>query len=124
MGALSVAGLWAFSQGMQNSITRRCSSLPVCTTHMTGYMTDLGTGLGAWVLAKKGGQTPPSLKKPLLFGLSIFAFAVGGLVAKVSREVIGVRVALVPALLMALLGSGAIPLVATKSTDDLNAGTA
>merc|ERR1712130_887298 len=38
---LPVVALWAFSQGLQNSITRKCRSLPVCTTHMTGYLTDL-----------------------------------------------------------------------------------
>ena len=38
--------LFAFSQGIQNGITRRCQTLPICTTHFTGYLTDVGTLLG------------------------------------------------------------------------------
>ena len=48
--------LWAFSQGIQNGITRRCSSLPVCTTHFTGYLTDFGVGLGLWARAQADGR--------------------------------------------------------------------
>ena len=38
--------LFAFSQGIQNGITRRCQTLPICTTHCTGYLTDVGRLLG------------------------------------------------------------------------------
>jgi len=33
------AGLFAFSQGIQNTVTSRCSSLPLRTSHMTGILT-------------------------------------------------------------------------------------
>ena len=73
--------LWAFSQGIQNGITRRCSSLPVCTTHFTGYLTDFGVGLGLWARAQADGAEPPTLLKVFLFGSGIFFFGLGGVAA-------------------------------------------
>ena len=58
--------LWAFSQGIQNGITRRCSSLPICTTHFTGYLTDFGVGIGLWARAQADGADPPTLLKARL----------------------------------------------------------
>merc|ERR1711972_669536 len=81
--------LWAFSQGIQNAISRKCSSMPVCTTHMTGYLTDFGSNLGAWCEATVSGVTPPSLRKPGFFGLSLFAFSAGGYAAKMAKPYFG-----------------------------------
>lgn len=41
----------------------RCLSLPICTTHFTGYLTDVGTGLGVWARALVSGENPPTLLK-------------------------------------------------------------
>ena len=49
--------------GIQNGITRRCLSLPICTTHFTGYLTDVGTGLGLWARETLNGNNPPTLLK-------------------------------------------------------------
>ncbi|CAK9055589.1 Beta-tubulin (Tubulin beta chain) [Durusdinium trenchii] len=74
--------LFAFSQGIQNGITRRCLSLPICTTHFTGYLTDVGTGFGAWARAVMNGENPPTLLKVLLFAAGILFFGLGGVAAK------------------------------------------
>ena len=41
----------------------RCLSLPICTTHFTGYLTDVGVGLGVWARAVVNGDAPPTLLK-------------------------------------------------------------
>jgi uncharacterized membrane protein YoaK (UPF0700 family) len=98
--------LWALSQGMQNAITRKCSSMPVCTTHMTGYLTDFGSNVGAIARDGEGGPSP---RKPKLFGLSIFAYIAGGYVAKVMLPSFGARAALLPAAIMAIVSVGLMP---------------
>jgi len=85
--ALVALPLLAFSQGLQNAITRKCSSLPVCTTHMTGYLTDAGSGLGLWI--RTGGGLP---LKPRFFLLSISAFVAGGFAAKAMLDLGGILV--------------------------------
>jgi uncharacterized membrane protein YoaK (UPF0700 family) len=100
---LITLAFWAMSQGMQNAITRKCSSMPVCTTHMTGYLTDFGSNLGAIARDGKGGPPP---RKPKLFALSIFAFIAGGYVAKQMLPSLGVKAALLPAAVMALVSLG------------------
>ena len=60
----SPIGLFSTSVlGIQNGITRRCLSLPICTTHFTGYLTDVGTGLGLWARETLNGNNPPTLLK-------------------------------------------------------------
>jgi len=97
----------SFSQGLQNAITRKCSSLPVCTTHMTGYLTDIGAGVGAWV---KGGAQEPLPIRTKFFFLSLSAFMAGGFAAKKMLDTIGVLCALVPAGLMGVTAMGLIPM--------------
>ena len=103
--------LWAFSQGIQNGITRRCSSLPVCTTHFTGYLTDFGVGLGLWARAQADGAEPPTLLKVFLFGSGIFFFGLGGVAAMETHGTWGVQAALLPAAVMAAVAGGLIPVV-------------
>jgi len=105
--ALVALPLLSFSQGIQNAVTRRCSSLPVCTTHMTGYLTDAGIGLGLWA---GSGRKEPVPTKTKFFLISIIAFVAGGLVAKLLRDVIGVLAALVPGALMAAVAFGYVPM--------------
>lgn len=98
--------LLAFSQGLQNAVTRKFSSLPICTTHMTGYLTDLGSLMGAWFSAQCTGEPAPSLKRPLFFLLSIVAFSSGGFAAKLAWDEYGILAALAPAFLMAITSMG------------------
>jgi len=100
--ALVALPLLSFSQGLQNAITRKCSSLPVCTTHMTGYLTDLGSALGACARAR--GAVPLRSK---FFLYSILAFVAGGFAAKKMLDAWGILVAsFVPAALMAVSAFG------------------
>lgn len=103
--------LWAFSQGIQNGITRRCSSLPVCTTHFTGYLTDFGVGLGLWARAQADGAEPPTLLKVFLFGSGIFFFGLGGVAAMETHPAWGAQAALIPAAIMAAVAGGLVPVV-------------
>ncbi|CAE7709473.1 unnamed protein product [Symbiodinium sp. CCMP2592] len=103
--------LWAFSQGIQNGITRRCSSLPVCTTHFTGYLTDFGVGLGLWARAQADGAEPPTLLKVFLFGSGIFFFGLGGVAAMETHPAWGAQAALIPAAIMAAVAGGLIPVI-------------
>lgn len=107
--------LWSYSQGIQNGITRKCSSLPVCTTHMTGYLTDFGSGLGLAFKSVRTGDVP-NLKKPFFFGLSIFTFGAGGYAMKLARPDYGAQAVLAPAVLMAAVAFGLVPLVASGSS--------
>lgn len=112
--------LFAFSQGMQNSITRRFKGLPVCTTHITGYLTDLGRLSGNWARARWTGTVEPlpSLKRPFFFFVGCFAFGLGGFIAKRCRDRWGVLAAMVPAAVMALtsLGHVTVPELLTMRT--------
>lgn len=105
--AVVALSLLSFSQGIQNAICRRCGSLPVCTTHMTGYLTDAGMGTGAWLLT--GGKEPLATR-PKFFLLSILAFVVGGTAAKLLLDLFGILSAVVPALAMGLIAYGLMPL--------------
>jgi uncharacterized membrane protein YoaK (UPF0700 family) len=102
--------LWAFSQGIQNAISRKCSSMPVCTTHMTGYLTDFGSNLGGILQATINGEAGPPPQKPAFFGLSIFAFGAGGLCSKIMKPYFGAQACLLPAVLMAATAVGAVPI--------------
>ncbi|CAJ1346489.1 unnamed protein product [Effrenium voratum] len=101
--------LFAFSQGVQNGVTRRCQSIPICTTHFTGYLTDVGTGLGLWARAIVNGEAPPTLLKVLLFAAGVFFFGLGGVAAKETYEPYGMQAALAPAAIMAIVAGGMIP---------------
>ena len=103
--------LWSFSQGIQNGITRQCSSLPVCTTHFTGYLTDFGVGLGLWTRAQADGAEPPTLLKVLLFGAGIFFFGLGGVAAMETHKTWGAQAALIPAAITAAVAGGLIPVM-------------
>lgn len=103
--------LFAYSQGIQNAVTRKHSALPICTTHFTGYLTDFGSLLGGYTRATVvGDHAGPSLRRPGFFGLSILTFAIGGYAAKVLRDHFGILAGLVPAVLMAVTAMGLVPL--------------
>jgi len=104
--------LWAFGQGIQNAITRKCSSLPVCTTHFTGYWTDFGLGLGAYVRAIVSQEKLPNLLRTILFGAGILSFLVGGYVATQIYPTYGPQGALFSASLMTLVALGLVPTAA------------
>jgi len=108
--AMVTLALWSLSQGMQNAISRKCSSMPVCTTHMTGYLTDFGSTLGAIVRASSTNEAGPSPLKPGFFGLSIFTFAAGGYAAKVMLPSYGAQAALLPAAIMTVVALGLVPI--------------
>ena len=103
--------LFAFSQGIQNGITRRCISLPICTTHFTGYLTDVGTGFGLWCREMKDGKTPPTLLKVLLFAAGILFFLLGGVAAKELHGPYNMQGALLAAGIMGAVSVGLIPVV-------------
>lgn len=101
--------LFAFSQGIQNAVSRKHSALPICTTHFTGYLTDFGSLLGGYTRASLTGGAGPSIRRPSFFGLSILTFAIGGFVAKKLLDSMGIVAALVPASLMAVTAMGLVP---------------
>jgi len=102
--------LWSWSQGMQNAISRKCSSMPVCTTHFTGYLTDFGSTLGGILQGAITGDAAPPPRKPLFFGLSIFTFGAGGYVSHLMRPSFGSQACLLPAAIMAAIAVGVVPL--------------
>lgn len=108
--------LFAFSQGIQNGITRRCLSLPICTTHFTGYLTDVGTGFGAWARAVMNGENPPTLLKVLLFAAGILFFGLGGVAAKELHGPYNMQAALISAGLMAAVAGGLVPVIKVKKS--------
>jgi len=107
--ALPCLMLWAFSQGLQNCLCRKFSSMPLCSTHFTGYLTDAGANMGQMVQAKMSGEALPNVKKTVLFTLCIIAFAAGGFLAKVGQDYYGLQVAFVPSVLMATVAMGLYP---------------
>jgi len=106
--------LFAFSQGIQNGITRRCLSLPICTTHFTGYLTDVGTGLGLWARETVNGNNPPTLLKVLLFAAGLLFFGLGGVAAKELHGPFNMQGALLAAGLMGAVSAGLVPVVKVK----------
>jgi len=112
-GPLVSVPLFAFSQGLQNAVTRKHSALPICTTHVTGYLTDFGSGIGAWARGVVDGSGP-GLRRPMFFGLSFFTFALGGFAAKKSSDEYGVQAAYIPAILMMITALGLVPMSPPK----------
>lgn len=104
--------LFAFSQGIQNGITRRCQTLPICTTHFTGYLTDVGTLLG-W--CARDGVAGEKFLKAMLFAAGIFFFGLGGVAAKELHESFSVQAALIAAALMAAVAGGLVPVTKSKT---------
>lgn len=100
-------GLWAFSQGLQNGVTTRCSSMPLRTTHMTGNVTDIGLGMGRWLRAwMKGTLTEAdngARRKSMFFLLLVVAFAFGGFCAFMLEPAFGPLAALFPATILAFM---------------------
>jgi len=111
---LPCLALWSFSQGLQNCLCRKFSSMPLCSTHFTGYLSDAGHGLGSWVRAKQSGESTPNMKKTVLFLVCMFSFPLGGFIAKVGRDSYGISVAFLPALLMAAVAKGLFPVFPTE----------
>ncbi|CAK9023303.1 Uncharacterized protein SCF082_LOCUS16154 [Durusdinium trenchii] len=107
--------LFAFSQGIQNGITRRCLSLPICTTHFTGYLTDVGTGFGAWARATMNGEKPPTLLKAEV-GVRRRCGSGSGVAAKELHGPYNMQGALVAAGLMGAISAGLVPVVKVKKT--------
>jgi len=100
--------LLAFSQGILNAITRKCSAMPICVSHVTGYATDAGSILGTWVKAVCNNEQPPSLKKPFIFIASMITFALGGFIATKVCPWTGVTSLAIPAAGLALAATGFI----------------
>eukprot|EP00929_Paragymnodinium_shiwhaense_P081766 TRINITY_DN42878_c0_g1_i3.p2 TRINITY_DN42878_c0_g1~~TRINITY_DN42878_c0_g1_i3.p2 ORF type:complete len:212 (+),score=24.82 TRINITY_DN42878_c0_g1_i3:156-791(+) len=98
--------LLAFSQGIMNALTRKCTSMPICSSHVTGYVTDAGAILGTWVSASIKGAKAPSLKKPAIFLIPVCTFALGGLVTANLKEVAGLSMLLVAAFGTSLMALG------------------
>jgi len=100
-------GLWGFSQGLQNGVTTRCSSMPLRTTHMTGNVTDIGLGMGRWLRAwMKGTLTEAdngARRKSMFFLLLVVAFAFGGFCAFMLEPAFGPLAALFPAAILAFM---------------------
>jgi len=111
-----VLPLWAFSQGLQNGITSRFSSMPIRTTHMTGALTDFGLILGQIARKWRYGEPAPSLRKPLVFLICFSSFAAGGFAAKIFHNFLGASAGAIPAVLLAFLAMG-FPLRATTLCD-------
>eukprot|EP00434_Breviolum_minutum_P024115 symbB.v1.2.021287.t1/scaffold1833.1/size99481/5 len=88
---------------IQNGITRRCLSLPICTTHFTGYLTDVGTGLGLW-----------ARETVLLFAAGLLFFGLGGVAAKELHGPFNMQGALLAAGLMGAVSAGLVPVVKVK----------
>ncbi|CAJ1345104.1 unnamed protein product [Effrenium voratum] len=107
--------LLAFSQGIMNGVTRMCKSVPICTTHFTGYLTDVGTGLGLYTRAQVNNEAPPTLLKVLIFAAGILFFGLGGVAAKELYPSYGMQAALIPAAIMAAVAGGLIPVMKTKA---------
>eukprot|EP00438_Fugacium_kawagutii_P028482 Skav205458 [mRNA] locus=scaffold4682:78970:79707:+ [translate_table: standard] len=103
--------LFAFSQGIMNGITRRCQTLPICTTHFTGYLTDVGTLLG-W--CARDGVMDEKFYKAMLFAAGIFFFGLGGVAAKELHEAYSMQAALISAGLMVAVAGGLVPVVVKK----------
>eukprot|EP00438_Fugacium_kawagutii_P004872 Skav203388 [mRNA] locus=scaffold1379:574553:575251:+ [translate_table: standard] len=103
--------LFAFSQGIQNGITRRCQTLPICTTHFTGYLTDVGTLLG-W--CARDGVMDEKFYKAMLFLAGLLFFGMGGVAAKELHEAYSMQAALIAAALMAAVAGGLVPVVVKK----------
>eukprot|EP00929_Paragymnodinium_shiwhaense_P046559 TRINITY_DN23710_c0_g3_i1.p1 TRINITY_DN23710_c0_g3~~TRINITY_DN23710_c0_g3_i1.p1 ORF type:complete len:355 (+),score=88.27 TRINITY_DN23710_c0_g3_i1:287-1351(+) len=98
--------LLAFSQGIMNALTRKCASMPLCVSHVTGYVTDAGAILGTWVNATMTGRTAPSLKKPSVFIASVAAFSLGGFVTAVWKDSVGASMLLLSAAGTSLMAVG------------------
>lgn len=100
--------LLAFSQGILNAITRKCTAMPICVSHVTGYATDAGMILGGWMKASMNKEDPPSLKKPTIFIISMITFALGGYFATLLVPRLGVTTLALPAAGTALAAAGFI----------------
>jgi len=103
--------LMAFSQGLQNAITSKFSSVPIRSTHTAGGMTDCGLVIGAWLRAFKEGRATPAMRKTILTLCTILSFAVGGFGSRFAQRKFGVLGAFLPAALVALM-SVASPMAA------------
>jgi len=114
------AAMFACSQGLQNGVTSRFSSLPLRTTHMTGALTDIGLHLGTVIRARRAGTKSPPHYKAALLSMFVACFALGGFLVSCTRDQVElvwgahvvhqekkhVLVALLPAAMLAVIASG------------------
>eukprot|EP00929_Paragymnodinium_shiwhaense_P046557 TRINITY_DN23710_c0_g2_i2.p1 TRINITY_DN23710_c0_g2~~TRINITY_DN23710_c0_g2_i2.p1 ORF type:complete len:111 (+),score=18.82 TRINITY_DN23710_c0_g2_i2:171-503(+) len=104
--SLVTCQLLAFSQGIMNALTRKCTSMPICCSHVTGYVTDAGAILGTWAASGFRGSSAPSLKKPFIFVVSIGTFALGGFATASLKDSVGLNMLLLSAAGTALSALG------------------
>mmetsp|Transcript_33665 Transcript_33665/g.99944 ORF Transcript_33665/g.99944 Transcript_33665/m.99944 type:complete len:88 (-) Transcript_33665:296-559(-) len=80
---------------------------------MTGTLTDTGAACGAWLRSQVHGDAPaPPSNKTVFLLLTLFAFAGGGVLAKMASDHFGSLAVLPPAALLALMSQGVLPLPA------------
>eukprot|EP00929_Paragymnodinium_shiwhaense_P005962 TRINITY_DN10871_c1_g1_i1.p1 TRINITY_DN10871_c1_g1~~TRINITY_DN10871_c1_g1_i1.p1 ORF type:complete len:330 (+),score=54.89 TRINITY_DN10871_c1_g1_i1:82-1071(+) len=104
--AMVTLELLAFSQGIMNALTRKCQSMPLCVSHVTGYATDAGFMLGDWATAIGSGREWPCLKKIAIFVITIGSFALGGFAVVYFHETYRLHMLLVSAAGILLTASG------------------
>lgn len=85
-GGLLIIGL-SLVMGLQNAATTRISNARVRTTHVSGMATDIGLGLAALWGAETGRQD--ALARLRLYGRTILAFLLGGILGVLLYLVIG-----------------------------------
>lgn len=108
-GTLLALGL-SFLLGLQNATITQITDARVRTTHVTGMVTDLGIGL-AHLLARRGGVHPgPDRGKIGLYGVTVAAFLVGGVVGVLAWRMMGMTLLFAVAGLLTL---AAIPGIAS-----------
>uniref|UniRef100_A0A7S0AMI7 DUF1275 domain protein n=1 Tax=Pyrodinium bahamense TaxID=73915 RepID=A0A7S0AMI7_9DINO len=95
--------LMSFSQGLQNAITSKFSSVPIRSTHTAGGMTDAGLVLGQYFRALSEGRAAPALRKTLLTLCTVLSFAVGGFGSRFAQKWFGIQGAFIPAALVAVM---------------------
>lgn len=71
-----IAGITAFTLGVQNGLNIVYNNMPIRTTHMTGYITDAGKLIGNFIHGKN-----VDFKKLRYLLLAIAAYSVGGFFA-------------------------------------------
>lgn len=92
----------AAAMGLQNNLSQRAMSPGSRTTHVTGILTDLGSGLGGLLRGAFTGQQKHLHALRARQAFALFAsFAVGGVLAAVFYDRLELRVLLLPLALLA-----------------------
>ncbi len=95
--------LLSFVMGMQNAVITKISKAEVRTTHVTGTVTDIGIGIGWWLLARyKGVALNPrfSLEKLQFNTILVCLFFLGGLMGAWGFSRIGFYFCFFPAAIL------------------------